>query len=98
MPYIEQIQRDIIDEDISELIDSMKTIPSFNDSKAGILNYIVTCLCAESIGTPKYSKINEIIGMLECCKLELYRRVAAGYEDKKSLENGDAYPPELVGK
>jgi len=28
------------------------------------------------------------MGVLECAKLELYRMVAAKYEDKKRLENG----------
>ena len=31
----------------------------------------------------------ELIGCLECCKLEFYRRLAASYEDKKICENGD---------
>jgi len=35
--------------------------------------------------------INAIIGALECAKLELYRRVAAPYEDDKIAENGDVY-------
>ena len=26
--------------------------------------------------------------MLECCKLEYYRKVAAPYEDQKEFENG----------
>jgi len=38
-----------------------------------------------------YSNVNEIIGALECIKLELYRRVAAPYEDLKIEENGDVY-------
>ena len=29
--------------------------------------------------------------MLECAKLELYRRVAAPYEDEKIDQNGDVY-------
>ena len=29
------------------------------------------------------------MGVLECCKLEFYRRVAAPYEDIKIEENGD---------
>ena len=33
----------------------------------------------------------EVLGVLECVKLELYRRVAAPYEDKKCQENGDVY-------
>jgi len=31
------------------------------------------------------------VGVLECAKMELYRRVAAPYEDKKKEENGDVY-------
>ncbi len=39
----------------------------------------------------RYSKINSLIGVLECAKLELYRRVAAPYENDKIDENGDVY-------
>ena len=39
----------------------------------------------------KYSEINSVIGVLECAKMELYRRIAAPYEDKKCEENGDVY-------
>jgi hypothetical protein len=31
---------------------------------------------------------DELAGILECCKLELYRTVIAGYEDKKCAKNG----------
>lgn len=66
---------------------------------AGELNYKITKACIKYLGTPayadgkyNYSKINEIIGVLECCKQEFYRRIAAPYEDKKIEENGDVYP------
>jgi hypothetical protein len=32
-----------------------------------------------------------MIGALECCKLELYRMMAAPYEDDKIAENGGVY-------
>ena len=35
-----------------------------------------------------YTVLNEVIGMLECAKLELYRQVAVPYEDKKKRNNG----------
>lgn len=35
----------------------------------------------------------DVLGTLECVKLEFYRRVVAPYEDKKCAENGDAYQP-----
>jgi hypothetical protein len=38
-----------------------------------------------------YSKINEVIGVLECAKQELYRRVASPYEDSKKEANGDVF-------
>jgi hypothetical protein len=36
----------------------------------------------------KYDDYNEQIGILECAKLELYRKRAAPYEDLKEQENG----------
>ena len=38
-----------------------------------------------------YRNINELIGVLECAKLELYRRVASPYEDEKIQSNGDVF-------
>ena len=46
---------------------------------------------AEADGRLRYTHVNEAVGVLECAKLELYRRVAAPYEDEKIAENGDVY-------
>jgi len=40
---------------------------------------------------PSYSDYNALVGVLECAKLEFYRRAVAAYEDKKIKENGDVY-------
>jgi hypothetical protein len=37
----------------------------------------------------RYVNILELIGTLECVKLELYRRLAAEYEDLQRLRSGD---------
>ena len=61
---------------------------------AGELNYVVTRLLDQYIvsqGGLKYARINEVIGVLECAKLEAYRRLAAPYEDTKLTEAGDVY-------
>jgi hypothetical protein len=61
---------------------------------AGELNFAVTVLVDKYLkdkGEIRYSHLNEVIGALDCAKLELYRRVAAPYEDKKIAENGDVY-------
>lgn len=62
-------------------------------NEAGELNYLITRLCDAFLMRKGlcYKNINQAIGALECAKLELYRRVAAPYEDKKSKENGEAY-------
>lgn len=58
----------------------------------GELNYRITMLLEEyRAGKLDYSTINTLVGALECAKLELYRRVAAPYEDLKKEENSDVY-------
>lgn len=59
----------------------------------GELNYAVTCLVWRFIQRfgLGYATINAVVGVLECAKLELYRRVAAPYEDDKIVQNGDVY-------
>ena len=56
----------------------------------GQLNFVVTKLVHAYIKRHGlyYKHINEAIGALECAKLELYRMVAAPYEDKKRKNNG----------
>lgn len=59
--------------------------------RAGILNYVITDMldsCFGPLSDAKYKDYNEAIGMLECCKLEFYRKAAAPYEDLKEKENG----------
>jgi len=62
----------------------------------GELNYLFTQLINIYIHQNdrlNYLAINDCIGALECAKFELYRRVAAPYEDRKIDENGDVdYP------
>lgn len=61
---------------------------------AGELNYAITRLVDDYLiqkGGVRYRHLNEVIGALECAKLELYRRIAAPYEDQKLNESGDVY-------
>jgi hypothetical protein len=62
-------------------------------NSAGELNYVISSLVDEYLQEygKNYTNINEVIGVLECAKLELYRRVAAPYEDDKIDQNGDVY-------
>jgi hypothetical protein len=61
---------------------------------AGELNFAITALIDNYLrqqGGVRYLHLNEVVGVLECAKLELYRRIAAPYEDRKISENGDVY-------
>jgi hypothetical protein len=61
---------------------------------AGELNYAVSRLVDRYLaerGGIRYAHLNEVIGVLECAKLELYRRLAAPYEDEKMRVEGDVY-------
>ncbi len=61
------------------------------DLSPGELNYLITGLCNAYLYMHKlsYETFNDIIGVLECAKLEMYRRQVAPYEDIKMEENGD---------
>ena len=86
MPYINQQQR--------HQLGHVVGIDPHVELDAGSLNYLITNLLIHYInqhGT-SYRTINEAIGVLECAKLELYRRLAAPYEDTKIATNGDVYP------
>lgn len=60
---------------------------------AGELNYCLTRLVDDYLARNglSYAALNEAVGALECAKLELYRRLAAPYEDRKRRDNGEVY-------
>jgi len=80
MPYITQEQRKVLDPIIEQL----------GDLDDGELNYTVTRISHRFIKSHsfRYATLARVIGGLICVVLELYRRVAARYEDKKIKENG----------
>ena len=59
----------------------------------GELNYLITCLVDDYLRVEglTYSTLNDVIGVLECAKQEVYRRVAAPYEDDKRAKHGEVY-------
>lgn len=80
MPYINKERRKLLNEGMIE------------PSSPGDLNWLIH----EDVLKPyfkeqgvSYKTLNEVIGVLECVKLELYRRLASRYEAKKITENGD---------
>ena len=88
MPYIKkESRRGIFDPEYRTVSNSFITSP-------GELNFAITSLIIEYVKNQgkNYQTINDIVGALECAKLEFQRRVINKYEDSKIEENGDVYP------
>ena len=80
MPYLEKGVRSSLD---------AGRVPS----EAGELNYLVSRLCDAFLMKTglSYKNINQAIGALECAKLELYRCIAAPYEEHKKLQKSSLF-------
>jgi hypothetical protein len=96
MPYITQDLRDQLDAEIKTLGNAVQRLYFNKDtnSRDGLMNYAITKLILQVYPkeSQNYHGYNEVMGMLESCKLEYYRRAVAPYEDSKIYENGDVYP------
>jgi hypothetical protein len=93
MPYISQIKRENLNNKMHNLTEYLES----NDVNIGEMNFIISNILNIYIQKTKkqdifnYNICNNLIGVLECAKLELYRKVISKYEDDKILENGDLY-------
>jgi len=89
MPYIKRDRRNEIDGILEPLLKLVKRRRNRRPT-AGDINYIITKIIHERLASQdlKYAHINEMIGVLECAKLELYRMIGAPYEDNKIKANG----------
>lgn len=81
MPYINPDQRQLLD------------VRGCAPQTPGDLNYLFTKLAIVYLFVrgESYQTYNDIIGALECCKQELYRRKITSYENEKMSLNGDVY-------
>jgi len=93
MPYIKQEDRAFVDYEIKTLANEIKRVINDSGGREGMMNYVISQLINQVYDpkTMRYSDMNDVVGMLDCCKMEFYRKVAAPYEDKKELENGKVY-------
>lgn len=87
MPYIPQDQRAEIDSDL------LGRGLDWTPENAGELNFLVSTFIANYIRRKglKYAVVNEMVGALECAKMELNRVIIGPYEDIKIAENGPVY-------
>jgi hypothetical protein len=88
MPYIKPEAREQYKEIIDKAVETLS-----KDSKTfdvGDLNYLVSCIVWKLFdNNPRYRTANDLVGALECIKLEFIRRRVNEYEDSKIKENSD---------
>lgn len=90
MPYIPEVHRITVDSHIDALIEQISRHAP--EDRGGILNYTVTRLLLGMVSgypTTRYRHYSGLIGDLQCCLLEFYRRHVAPYEDQARMRNGD---------
>ena len=91
MPYITQEKRLPTIETTRKLINLISEAP--DKFGPGDLNYIISRIIGHYISKKGlcYQHINDVVGVLECAKLEVYRRLAGPYENNAIKKNGDLY-------
>jgi hypothetical protein len=83
MPYIPRERRNFL---LGKFMDDLQSV----DLSAGDLNFIISNLLWRQFRKERsYAKANELAGVLECAKLEMYRRLIVPYENQKQVQNGD---------
>lgn len=85
MPYIPKRHRQFA-------FSTPKTPGELNYSISDRVDYYI------SMNGISYDTYNTIIGVLECAKLEVYRRLVAEYEDVKLHQNGEVYEKTMKAK
>jgi hypothetical protein len=86
VPYIAPEERPALDDAVAALVEAIG-----HESYEGRLNYALTKVCLGVLPELRYRELNAVVGVLECAKLELYRRLAVPYEDAQAERNGDVY-------
>jgi len=87
MPYIKQDDREIF----RLVLEEFNVALQRKDVSVGDLNYLITSELALWLQSKPiaYARYNDVVGVLTCALLEMYRRRISSYEDKKVFENGD---------
>lgn len=92
MPYIAPEDRPLYDDHIRRIAEALAKQPP--ETRKGHANYVITRILRQGFGvaSPRgesYSSYADVVGTLECAKLEIYRRWVAPYEDRAIERHGD---------
>ena len=89
MPYIPQDKRKELEDKMEDLFSHINS----SELSIGEINFIISSILNKYMKASNfnYALCNSLIGVLECAKLELYRKVVAEYEEVKISQNGSLY-------
>lgn len=94
MPYIRKDLREKVNPEIinlaNKICDTYEEEADMNRTLPGLMNYTISQMI-EYVYPVKdcgYKEFNEIMGFLECLKMEYYRKMVAPYENYKEKQNG----------
>ena len=89
MPYIVSHKRDVLNPAIETMLNALRELECDDPANdmGGNLNYAFTKILHQCYGE-RYAEMAQAVSVLEMCKLEYYRKVAATYESQKEFENG----------
>jgi len=90
MPYIKKEDRLKLNDKISKISELIN-----ND---GELNYVISSLLHKQLIKRgiNYQNMNNLMGSLDCSKMEFYRTVIVPYEDNKRNENGSISELDII--
>ena len=92
MPYIKKERRPVLWRDTGPYT-TYPVVEAGIIAGPGELNFAITKIVNLYVrrGGLNYTVLNEALGVLTAVTFELYRRLAAPYEDVKIMENGDVF-------
>jgi len=89
MPYIESNQRHLYEKHIHGIVEQLAARDE--QDVPGHLNYVIFTIVYRFLRRKgvRYHRLNYLLGAIQCCWAEIYRRLAGPYEDKAIAKNGD---------
>lgn len=88
MPYIKEERRPYLKTNTLELASLLKSM-GHGVPENGDVVYVLYLLMKELYGYGNFNVKSDALKVLECAKMEYYRRIMSFYEDVKIKENGD---------
>lgn len=94
MPYITRDRRELFEKYVREIPDLLGAgdgKPLDESLVPGDLNYVIYSIVKRYLDKNghRYRNLNMLVGALECCKEEVYRRLGSKLEDGAIERNGD---------